>query len=79
MPIAGGRASAARWAKIDGCRSSTAVLDPFYGCEGYEGCAAGAVTFCEDTQFDESWPPAWHHTVRKPYRDLAWTWFEQLP
>jgi polyhydroxybutyrate depolymerase len=79
MPIAGGRASAARWAKVDGCGSRTTWLDPFYGCIGYEGCAAGAVTFCEDTQFDESWPAAWHHTVREEYRDLAWRWFLQLP
>jgi polyhydroxybutyrate depolymerase len=77
MRIAGGRESAERWAKIDGC-DGTASLDPAHGCIGYRGCAAGAVTFCEDAHHDDSWPASWNHTVREEYRTLVWQWFQSL-
>ena len=78
MRIAGGKESAERWAKIDGCSDGTASIDPAHGCIGYRGCTAGAVTFCEDTHHDDSWPASWNHTVREEYRTLTWRWFQSL-
>lgn len=78
MRVSGGRDAAARWAKIDGCAADTEVRDAEHGCIAYRGCQAGAVTFCEDTHADRSWPEGWNHTVREEYRGLAWSWFEEL-
>lgn len=75
MPIRGGRDAAARWAKLLGCTANRPIAN---GCIGYTGCQAGAVTFCEDLHFDPEWPESWNHTMREPYQDLAWQWFQQL-
>ncbi|MDB4938475.1 MAG: LpqC [Labilithrix sp.] len=78
MRIAGGRESASRWAKVDGCSSATEERDAAHGCIAYRGCVGGAVTFCDDKHHDDSWPAGWNHTVREEYRALAWVWFQQL-
>ena len=78
MVIAGGKESAARWAKIDGCSATTEDTDTAHECFGYRGCAAGSVTFCEDTHDDPKWPRSWNHTVREEYRALVWRWFTEL-
>ncbi len=75
MPLAGGRDAAERWAKIDRCAGTEPITN---GCLAWTGCAAGAVTFCEDTHYDPAWPSAWNHTMRESYELLAWRWFEQL-
>jgi polyhydroxybutyrate depolymerase len=77
MRIAGGKDAAARWAKVNGC-GDTEERDAAHGCVAYRGCKGGAVTFCEDTHSDRSWPSGWNHTVREEYRGLAWAWFEEL-
>jgi polyhydroxybutyrate depolymerase len=75
MKIAGGRDAAERWAKIDGCAEQKPIAN---GCLAWTGCAGGAVTFCEDVHFDPQWPRSWNHTMREPYQDLAWRWFQQM-
>lgn len=75
--IAWGKDAARRWSEIDGCARPTDVVDEAHGCRTYRGCSpANAVTFCEDTDDDPSWPPMWHHTIREEYRALTWSWFE---
>jgi polyhydroxybutyrate depolymerase len=73
-----GTDAAERWARIDGCTDGTEETDELHGCVAYRGCAAGAVTFCEDRHYDAAWPHSWNHTVREEYRSLAWAWFTSL-
>ena len=75
MPIKGGRDAAERWAKIDSCKGTEPIAN---GCLAWNGCEAGAVTFCEDVHYDPEWPSSWNHTMRESYELLAWRWFEQL-
>lgn len=78
--ISGAYASAARWAKRNGCTTEIATVDAQMNCSTHVKCSApGSVTFCEDTFFDPGWPAAWNHTVRDTYRAHAWSWFAALP
>lgn len=79
MSFARGKEAAARWAKVDGCSTDVAVVDREHGCTAFRVCTKGAVTFCEDSFVDSSWPNGWNHTIRDEYRSLAWSWFLEVP
>jgi polyhydroxybutyrate depolymerase len=77
--VAWGKDAARRWAEIDGCSRATEVVDERHGCKTFTGCTpANAVTWCEDTDDNPSWPRPWHHTIREEYRALSWDWFTHV-
>ncbi len=77
--VANGKANAARWTTLNGCTGAPSVSNAAMNCTSQTGCLApGAVTYCEDTFVDASWPDDWNHTVRENYRAFTWTWFESL-
>jgi len=74
------RAARDRWVSRMGCSASAVPNDPTFNCQQNPSCRApGAVSFCEDTFFDATWPPDWNHTVRENYRAYVWDWFTALP
>lgn len=78
--VANGREATAMWTKLSGCTGGDVVSNAEMNCVSQQGCVApGAVTFCEDTFFDASWPATWNHTVRESYRAFTWSWFAALP
>ncbi len=80
VSVANGRANRDRWTQLNGCTGGTTVTNATLNCVSQTGCAApGAVTYCEDTWKDNSWPSSWNHTVREVYRQYTWDWFAALP
>lgn len=78
--VQNGRSNAARWKQLNGCTGAPVVTDVAMNCTSQTDCLApGAVTYCEDTWFDPSWPADWNHTVREPYCAYTWSWFDALP
>jgi len=78
--IAWGRNVADSWSYIQKCSATSQPSHGSMNCTTRQGCVGpGDVTFCEDTFFDASWPVAWNHTVREPYRLFTWQWFAALP
>jgi polyhydroxybutyrate depolymerase len=74
-----GKAVAQSWSQLNQCGALSTTPDEL-NCVAYSTCKSpGAVTFCEDTFFEPTWPVAWNHTVRERYREFAWKWFKALP
>lgn len=78
--VANGRQATAMWTKLAGCTGGEVISNVEMNCLSRGDCVApGAVTFCEDTFFDATWPATWNHTVRESYRAFTWRWFAALP